>query len=99
MLTFAAGPGLAADELERATGRFWRSPAQANVEGSGLGLAIAARTVELGGGGLRLELPPGGGLRVVARLSRAGVDPPPVPTYVEAWRAARMNPVEALRWE
>ena len=42
------GPGLAPDELDRATGRFWRSPAQTNVEGSGLGLAIAARTVELG---------------------------------------------------
>jgi signal transduction histidine kinase len=72
-----SGPGLAPDELDRATGRFWRSPAQANVEGSGLGLAIAARTVELGGGSLRLELPTGGGLRVVARLLRAGVDPPP----------------------
>ena len=43
-----SGPGLELEELERATGRFWRSPAQSNVEGSGLGLAIAARTVELG---------------------------------------------------
>jgi signal transduction histidine kinase len=76
------GPGLAADELDRAVGRFWRSPAQANVEGSGLGLAIAARTVELSGGGLRLELPPGGGLRVVARLLRAGVDPLTEPTVL-----------------
>lgn len=65
------GPGLAADELERATDRFWRSPGQINTEGSGLGLAIAARTVDLGGGELRLELPDGGGLRVVARLPRA----------------------------
>lgn len=64
------GPGLAPDELERATDRFWRSPAQNNVEGSGLGLAIAARTVALAGGELRLELPAGGGLRVVARLRR-----------------------------
>jgi signal transduction histidine kinase len=76
------GPGMAPDELDRATGRFWRSPAQANVEGSGLGLAIAARTVELGGGSLRLELPAGGGLRVVARLARAGVDPATAPTSV-----------------
>ena len=76
------GPGMAPDELDRATGRFWRSPAQANVEGSGLGLAIAARTVELGGGSLRLELPAGGGLRVVARLARAGVDPAAAPTSV-----------------
>ncbi len=66
-----SGPGLAPDELERATDRFWRSPGQINTEGSGLGLAIAARTVELGGGELALELPDGGGLRVVARLPRA----------------------------
>jgi len=64
------GPGLAPDELSRATDRFWRSPEQINVEGSGLGLAIAARTLDLGGGELRLELPPGGGLRVVALLRR-----------------------------
>jgi signal transduction histidine kinase len=64
------GPGLGPDELERATDRFWRSPGQSNVEGSGLGLAIAARTVELAGGGLELELPAGGGLQVIARLRR-----------------------------
>ncbi|WP_300013856.1 HAMP domain-containing sensor histidine kinase [Pseudonocardia sp.] len=62
------GPGLAADELERATDRFWRSPGQINTDGSGLGLAIVSRTVELGGGELTLELPAGGGLQVVARL-------------------------------
>jgi signal transduction histidine kinase len=74
------GPGLAPDELERATDRFWRSPSQSNVEGSGLGLAIAARTVELAGGTLCLECPAGGGLRVVARLPEArrnGAGPPP----------------------
>jgi signal transduction histidine kinase len=70
------GPGLAPDELARATDRFWRSPAQSNVEGSGLGLAIAARTLELGGGELRLELPAGGGLRVVARLRRVAEPAP-----------------------
>lgn len=70
------GPGLAPDELERATDRFWRSPAQSNVDGSGLGLAIAARTVELAGGGLRLELPAGGGLLVVARLPQVPPAPP-----------------------
>jgi signal transduction histidine kinase len=76
------GPGLAPEELERALGRFWRSPGQSNVEGSGLGLAIAARTVELSGGSLRLERPPKGGLRVVARLRRAGNEPPTVPVVV-----------------
>ncbi len=69
------GPGMAPEELERATNRFWRSPEQSNVEGSGLGLAIAARTTEVAGGELRLELPPGGGLRVVARLPRAAEEP------------------------
>jgi signal transduction histidine kinase len=63
-----SGPGMALDELERATGRFWRSPAQSNTEGSGLGLAIAARTLEVAGGELVLELPADGGLRVVARF-------------------------------
>jgi signal transduction histidine kinase len=62
------GPGLALDELERATDRFWRSPAQHNVEGSGLGLAIAASTMARCGGRLELGLPDGGGLRVVSRL-------------------------------
>lgn len=65
------GPGMAPEELERATDRFWRSPGHSNVEGSGLGLAIAARTVELAGGELRLELAEGGGLLVRARLPRA----------------------------
>lgn len=63
-----SGPGIAPDELDRATDRFWRSPEQSNVEGSGLGLAIAARTVELAGGALRLDAPPGGGLCVTASL-------------------------------
>jgi signal transduction histidine kinase len=65
------GPGMDPDELDRATDRFWRAPEQANVEGSGLGLAIAARTVELAGGKLALDLPHGGGLRVVTTLPRA----------------------------
>jgi signal transduction histidine kinase len=68
------GPGMAPEELERATGRFWRSPAQSNTEGSGLGLAIAARTLEVAGGELVLELPSGGGLRVVARFPRPPED-------------------------
>jgi signal transduction histidine kinase len=65
------GPGIPPEELDRATDRFWRSPGQVNVEGCGLGLAIAARTVELAGGELRLELPDGGGLLVRARLPLA----------------------------
>ena len=65
------GPGLEPDELERATDRFWRSPAQSNVEGSGLGLAIAAHTVSQSGGRLVLTRPADGGLRVTAHLPRA----------------------------
>lgn len=64
------GPGMAPEDLDRAVDRFWRAPDQSNVEGSGLGLAIAARTVELAGGVLTLDLPHGGGLRVSAALPR-----------------------------
>ncbi|MHA6793719.1 sensor histidine kinase [Pseudonocardia bannensis] len=73
------GPGMAPEELERATDRFWRAPDQSNVEGSGLGLAIAARTAELAAGALRLELPTGGGLRVVVWLP---VPAPPTPEHL-----------------
>ncbi|GGP40804.1 sensor histidine kinase [Saccharothrix coeruleofusca] len=62
------GPGLAEDELERATDRFWRSPLHQNVPGSGLGLSIVRRIVERVGGAVRLELPEGGGLRVVVEF-------------------------------
>jgi signal transduction histidine kinase len=65
------GPGIAADELDRATDRFWRSPSQHNVDGSGLGLAIAQSTVRRAGGALSLDLPPGGGLRVSVALLAA----------------------------
>jgi signal transduction histidine kinase len=65
------GPGLAVEELERATDRFWRSPAHHNLEGSGLGLAIAARMLRRCEGELTLELPDDGGLRVVVRLPSA----------------------------
>ncbi|WP_020657781.1 sensor histidine kinase [Amycolatopsis benzoatilytica] len=59
------GPGLREDELERATDRFWRSPAHQNVPGSGLGLAIVTEIVRHSGGDVRLSLPEGGGLRIV----------------------------------
>ncbi|MBM7776373.1 signal transduction histidine kinase [Actinokineospora baliensis] len=62
------GPGLRADELERATDRFWRSSTHQNVPGSGLGLAIVSRIVARAGGDLRLDLPEGGGLRVTVEL-------------------------------
>jgi len=60
------GPGLAPEELDHATERFWRGDPVADG-GSGLGLAIAARGAERAGADLSLELPDDGGLRVVMR--------------------------------
>ncbi|MGC7100582.1 sensor histidine kinase [Amycolatopsis lurida] len=65
------GPGLRADELERATDRFWRSTAHQNVAGSGLGLSIVAEIVARAGGSLKLDLPDGGGLRIAVELPAA----------------------------
>lgn len=48
------GPGLAADERERAFGRFYRSP-QASAPGSGLGLAIVREVAQLHGGSASLH--------------------------------------------
>jgi signal transduction histidine kinase len=62
------GPGIAPDELPRATDRFWRSPSQGGVDGSGLGLAIVLATVLRCRGELRLAEADGGGLRVTVRL-------------------------------
>jgi signal transduction histidine kinase len=58
------GPGLPADELDRALDRFWRSPAHQNVPGSGLGLAIVSELTAHSDGELTLDLPEGGGLRI-----------------------------------
>lgn len=63
------GPGLAADELERARDRFWRSPSSQNQPGSGLGLAIATDLLNSIDGQLHVDAPEGGGLRVSLRLS------------------------------
>ncbi|MCG8926528.1 HAMP domain-containing sensor histidine kinase [Lentzea sp. CC55] len=62
------GPGLQPEELERATDRFWRSPAHQNVPGSGLGLSIVRLVVERVDGVVRLESPEDGGLKVVVEL-------------------------------
>ncbi|WP_203337754.1 sensor histidine kinase [Nocardioides limicola] len=66
------GPGVPVDELESVTERFWRSPSQRTVRGSGLGLAIASELMHACGGGLALDLPEGGGLRVVLTVPREG---------------------------
>jgi signal transduction histidine kinase len=70
------GPGLRADELERAADRFWRSSAHQNVPGSGLGLAIVTQVAARSGGTARLDLPDGGGLRVTVELPLKNSSPP-----------------------
>ena len=48
------GPGLSAEEAERAFERFWRGPG-AQGAGSGLGLAIVRAIAERHGGSVRVE--------------------------------------------
>jgi two-component system OmpR family sensor kinase len=48
------GPGLPAEDAERAFGRFWRGP-QARGEGSGLGLAIVRAIAERHGGRVEVD--------------------------------------------
>lgn len=61
------GPGIPAAERERVFERFQRL-AGADIPGSGLGLSIVKQVVELHGGKIALDTPPGGGLRVVITL-------------------------------
>ena len=63
------GPGLTAEQRERAFDRFWRAGSGAG--GSGLGLAIVRRLVETDEGSAALEDAAGGGIDAVVRLRRA----------------------------
>lgn len=63
------GPGLTAEQRERAFDRFWRAGSGAG--GSGLGLAIVRRLVEADEGSAALDAAPGGGIDAVVRLRRA----------------------------
>ncbi|MFC4944004.1 HAMP domain-containing sensor histidine kinase [Pseudonocardia sp. GCM10023141] len=63
------GPGISADDLPRATERFWRARQVSAQRGSGLGLSIAERLVTARGGTLRLGPAPGGGLEAVVELA------------------------------
>ncbi len=66
-----SGPGIAPDELERVTDRFYRGRG-APAGGTGLGLAIARELTEKWGGTLEVSAPEGGGTRVEIRLRAAG---------------------------
>ena len=59
------GPGVDADERDRIFEKFSRGRRSAGVSGAGLGLSIARSLVELHGGTLRYEEPPGGGATFV----------------------------------
>ena len=61
------GPGLSAEQLERALDRFWRAEG-ASVGGSGLGLAIVRQLATVGGGTARLQGATGGGVDAVVTL-------------------------------
>lgn len=60
------GPGMSAQQRERAFDRFWRG--KKSGPGSGLGLAIVKRLVEIDGGRVELRAAPEGGLDAVIRL-------------------------------
>jgi len=63
-----AGPGLPAEDRERAFDRFWRG--RQDGGGSGLGLAVVASLAAASGGTVWLDQSPAGGLRACARLPR-----------------------------
>jgi len=65
-----AGPGMTAEQCDRAFDRFWR--ADSTKDGSGLGLAIVKHLVELGGGSASLA-PRGNtsGIVATARFAKA----------------------------
>ncbi|MFN8148744.1 MAG: HAMP domain-containing protein [Candidatus Nanopelagicales bacterium] len=70
-----SGPGLPAEDRERAFDRFWRGSQDGG--GSGLGLAVVASLAHAGGGSVHLEESPLGGVRACARFRRT---PPGTPT-------------------
>ena len=62
------GPGLPPDQVDSATGRFWRSADSGDVPGTGLGLAIATDLLTSIGGELSVSSPDDGGLLIALRL-------------------------------
>ena len=68
------GPGMAADDAERAFERFYRVDTSRTREagGTGLGLAIVSSLVAAHGGSVAVHTAPGDGATFVVRLPRAG---------------------------
>ncbi len=73
-----SGPGLPAEDRERAFDRFWRGSQDGS--GSGLGLAVVASLARAGGGSVALEESPLGGVRSMARFRRTPPGTPSAPT-------------------
>jgi hypothetical protein len=95
------GPGMPADQRERAFDRFWRGPAS-DREGTGLGLAIVRQLLEASGGTAELHPNPGGGLDAVAHLRpadhgsripahRPTARPPPDTSTIDRARRPRLG--------
>jgi len=61
-----SGPGLTAEQCERAFERFWRGPASTGETGSGLGLAVVRQIVTASGGQASLSPSPSGGITASA---------------------------------
>ncbi len=65
------GPGMSAEDIAHAHGRFWRGPEHQNLPGSGLGLSIVDSLAHRCGGRFELRSPVGGGLEASFALPRA----------------------------
>ncbi|ADP82087.1 sensor histidine kinase [Pseudofrankia inefficax] len=80
------GPGMTAQDAERAFDRFWRADASRVRPGSGLGLPIVAAIVTAHGGSVTIESSPDLGTLVRAVLPAAGPSSKPATGVQEAAR-------------
>jgi signal transduction histidine kinase len=84
-----AGPGLSADDLAHAAGRFWRSTEHQNMPGTGLGLAVARELSDACGGVLLIDNVEPHGLRVSVNLPAGRPNAGSKPAPRDATPAAR----------